>query len=397
MRIAYIAPYQSPCLVKRRPSERNLSLAARVKIQLIAELLRKSSHQVDVISPGTVDRRQFRFYPSFLEPEPFHPEIPVQYVSALPIQYISGFWEAESARRLFNSRHKNRPYDAVIIYGLGNAQVRCAQFAINQLRLPVILEYEDDAFLDVHGKPGTGLGSDNEVGMRRKHHWAVFRNLFESISGVMAPSSYLLSQVPEDKQKMLLRAVISDEILSLRGSATPKQNWVVFSGTHEQTQGLEQTLQAWRMLKIPDWELHIAGQGPLTPKLQSIAAGDPSIVFHGLLDRAQNARMLCAAKIGMNPQDPTRIPGNVFAFKIVEYLASGAHVVTTPRGAVEPDLEKGITYIQDNTPATIAESLREIIQSSHYTRTAEEAAVVRYGPATVSKSLNSMLAGAVGR
>jgi glycosyltransferase involved in cell wall biosynthesis len=150
-------------------------------------------------------------------------------------------------------------------------------------------------------------------------------------------------------------------------------------------------VEAWRMLRPEGWELHIAGRGPITAVLEAKASGDPSIVFHGLLDRAENARLLCAARIGMNAQDVTNTPGNVFAFKIVEYLAAGVHVVTTPRGALEPDLEEGVTYIPHNDPATIAESLKQLIVGRRYERTAEEAALRTYGPKAVSDALNQML------
>ena len=45
MRIAYVAPYQSPTLLERRSILSNLGLAANVKIELIAELLPESRPQ----------------------------------------------------------------------------------------------------------------------------------------------------------------------------------------------------------------------------------------------------------------------------------------------------------------------------------------------------------------
>jgi glycosyltransferase involved in cell wall biosynthesis len=199
--------------------------------------------------------------------------------------------------------------------------------------------------------------------------------------------------MPTDTPKLLLRGVVSGEILKRmkQGSKASKRNWVVFSGTHERTQGLEQMVRAWHLIDLPDWELHIAGEGPITSTLKSLAQGKPSIVFHGLLNREENAEMLCAAKIGMNPQDLTKTPGNVFAFKIVEYLAAGTHVVTTPRGALEPELNAGVTYIADNAPITVAACLRQLIETRGYERTAEQAAVEVYGPDAVSKSLNRLL------
>jgi hypothetical protein len=93
----------------------------------------------------------------------------------------------------------------------------------------------------------------------------------------------------------------------------------------------------------------------------------------------------------MNPQDATSTPGNVFALKIIEYLAAGLHVVTTPRGSVEPELEAGITYIKDNSPETIAASLKHAIDLKSYERTAREAALQTYGPEAIARSLDRLL------
>ena len=389
MRIAYVANYQGPSLVDARPCLHNFSLAARVKIQLIAELLQRSSHEVEIISQGALEpqvagtKSRSRFYPSFSERERFHPDIPIDYASALAVRFLIGFWESAAAQRLLRARHGRSAFDVVVIYNLQRAQIGCARLATRRLGVPVILQYEDDSFVDVHGRATTGLMSE--------YHLAARRRALKCVAGGMAVSPYLLSQMPSDIPKLLLRGVVSNEILrSSREANVSRQNWVVFSGTHEGTQGLEQLITAWRLLTLAHWELHIAGQGPLTPALEKMAAGDRSVVFHGLLNRQENARLLCAARIGMNPQDVTKTPGNVFAFKIVEYLASGVHVITTPRGALEPELEAGISYIADNAPETIAACLKQLIGERGYERTAAQAAVQTYGPAAVTKSLNEL-------
>jgi len=390
MRIAYVANYQGADLVKNRPCLHNFSLAARVKIQLIAELLRRSGHQVEILSQGSLeplvgrDRFQFRFYPEVRDGERFHPEIPVHYVSALSLKYCIGLWERRRTSRLLADKHRCAPFDAVIIYNMQSAQVGAAQHAIHRLGLPVILQYEDDSFVDVHGRSSAGIIS--------RYHMEARRRLLRSISGGTGVSPYLLSQMPEHAPKLLLRGVVSNEIMALtRSTKNSKKNWVVFSGTHEGTQGLEQLVQGWQILRPADWELHIAGRGPITATLEALAAGNPSIIFHGLLNREENARLLCSAKIGMNPQDLTVTPGNVFAFKIVEYLAAGMHVITTPRGSLESDLEAGISYITTNGPEAIAQSLDEVIRERRYERTAEDAAIRTYGPDAVAKSLNDLL------
>ena len=151
MRIAYVTTYQGPSLLKNRPIIRNRSLSNAIKMELIASCLHASSHEVEVISQGEVVDLQFKFYPSFSETERFHSDIPVYYASALPIRRLNGAWSSLRTLQLFKSRHRVAPFDLVIIFNLKEPQVTCANYAIRRLGLPVILEYEDDRFVNVFG------------------------------------------------------------------------------------------------------------------------------------------------------------------------------------------------------------------------------------------------------
>lgn len=382
MRIAYIAPYQGPGLLKRRPSLINLGLAANVKMELVAELLHRQSHEIEILSQGEVVERRLHFYPGFSEPEPFHSEIPVDYASALPVRFLNGLWSAFRILRLFKRRHRIRPYDAVIIYNLKVPQMMAALYAIRRLGLPVVLEYEDDALVDIRGK--------KESGHKAALYSRLATTVLNSVSGAIGASPYLLSLMPSTVPKVLLRGVITNDILTGRTTKSRKP-WVVFSGTFSRAKGLEQLIHAWDMVNLPGWELHIAGHGEKADVLKKMAAHHRSIVFHGLLNRAENAEFLRTATIGINPHDVSETPGNVFAFKIIEYLAAGTHVITTRMGPLESELERGITYMPDNSPATIAATIRRAIQEQQYLRTASEAAEQMYGPEAVGKSLNALV------
>src|SRR5579862_3758077 len=103
MRIAYIVHYQGPVLFKNRPCLYNLSLGSKIKVELIAELLRRSSHEVEILSQGQIDQVQFKFYPSLYENERFHPDIPIFYASALPVKFLTGLWESWSTKDLLKA------------------------------------------------------------------------------------------------------------------------------------------------------------------------------------------------------------------------------------------------------------------------------------------------------
>ena len=384
MRIAYVAPYQGPTLLKRRPIVRNRSMSNAVKIELIASLLRARSHDVEILSQGEVVESAWTFYPAFSEEERFHPQIPIHYGSVVPVRRLNGLWSTHRTLQLLKERHRADPYDVVMVFNLKGPQIACANYAIRHLGLPVVLEYEDDRFVNVRGEA--------VVGMALRRDLRASRRLLRAVSGCMAVSPHLLSQLPPGIPKLLLRGVVGPDLVEASiNSAERKRNRVLFSGTHIGSNGVAELIEGWRSVSRPDWELHITGYGQETEALRQRARDAQGIVFHGLVSRPELVRLMCSAKICMNPHQVSRIPGNVFAFKIIEYLAAGGHVITTPMGAIERELEAGITYMPDNSPNRIAETLRHVVEHREYERTAMDAAQRFYGPIAVSQSLDALL------
>jgi len=318
-------------------------------------------------------------------PSRFHADIPVYYGSVLPVRRLNGLWSNAQTLKILKERHRTKPYDLVIIFNLKGPQLACAQHALSRLRLPLVLEYEDDKFVDVQGGAVDGWNEKREVRTSAR--------LLRAVSGCMAVSPHLLSQVPGDVPTLLLRGVVGADVIdAARKAANTKEKVVLFSGTHIASNGVAELIKAWRMVERPDWTLHITGHGGLTESLRQMAEGVPGIVFDGLVSREDLVRLMTSASICMNPHQVSQKPGNVFAFKIIEYLAAGAHVLTTPMGALERDLERGITYLPDNSPATIAAAIQRVIDRREYTKTAMDAAHRTYGPAAVSESLDRLLA-----
>jgi glycosyltransferase involved in cell wall biosynthesis len=384
MRIAYIAPYKGPTLVERRPVVKNLSVSNTIKIELIAQLLRSRSHEVDLMSPGEVIELNGQLYSAFYEPRPFHPQISIYYSSVLPIRFVNGFWSSMSLLRFFKARHRTSPYDIVIIFNLKRPHITCANYAIRILGLPVVLEYEDDSFVNVAGQTGSGFLT--------KFHDEACTGVLRKISGAIGVSPHLLSQLPPAIPKLLLRGVVGDDVAKASEETNgARKNWVLFSGTHIHSNGVRELIEAWGAAQIPDWELHITGHGQLTEELKQRAAGIPGIVFHGLVSRGQLVCLLSSAKIGINPHAVSKTPGNVFAFKIIEYLGAGAHVITTPMGTLEKEVEAGITYMPDNSPATIAATIQQVVKMRKWVRTAAPSVLAAYGTVAVADSLDALL------
>jgi glycosyltransferase involved in cell wall biosynthesis len=388
MRIAYITTYQGPSLLKSRPIVRNRSLSNAVKIESVASLLRERSYEVEVISQGEVVENGFKFYPSLSESQRFHREIPIYYASALSIRRLNGLWSSLQTLELFKARHRAAPFNLVVIFNLKEPQVTCAKYAIRRLGLPVILEYEDDRFVDVGGEVARGITSRMRNSSCKK--------LLKMVSGCLAVSPELLSQVPESTPKMLLRGVACPDIVEASKHASgTKRNWILFSGTHVENNGVAQLIEAWRLAPIAGWELHITGKGELTDSLREMAKNVSGVNFHGLVSRQELVKLMCSARICINPYVLSRKPGNLFAFKVIEYLSAGAHCVTTPMGFLEQNLEHGITYLPDNAPATIAATLKKAIEDRHYERSVAGVVQEVYGATGVAERLDQFIRGLV--
>ncbi len=115
MRIAYIAPYQGPALLKRYPIITNLSLGASAKGELIAEQLQNRSHAVEIVSQDKVVERQLKVYTAAPKMELFNSNISIFYSSAFPVRFLSRFCSRLSIHRLVKARHRIALFDVVLI------------------------------------------------------------------------------------------------------------------------------------------------------------------------------------------------------------------------------------------------------------------------------------------
>jgi glycosyltransferase involved in cell wall biosynthesis len=389
VRIAYVAPYQGPQLLQRRPVVGNLALAGNLKIELIAGLLARRGHDVEIISQGEVLNRP-RFYPGFQETTTGDRAVPVFYSSALPIRFVNGYWSGRGVLSILKNRHRDKQFDAVIVYNLNVPQVRAGLYAADKLHLPVIVEFEDDSFVDILGQP-------LKVGVKAKWQRGRQLALLNKAKGAICVSPHLQTRFEANKPMLLLRDVISDEVIShaRQSNASRRKNIVAFSGTFARSKGLVPLIEGWKSANLSNWELHLAGDGAIAGDLRRRAEGTSSIKFRGLLSRNENAAFLAESRIGINPHDLSATPGNVFAFKIIEYLAAGLHVISTPMGPLEAELETGITYIQDNSASSVAKGLSDVIRGEHYSQLATDAAVQRYGGDAVAVALDGLLSRAV--
>lgn len=111
-----------------------------------------------------------------------------------------------------------------------------------------------------------------------------------------------------------------------------KRRLFAFVAALEERKGITPLLEAWALAGLADlgWELHIAGAGPLGPRVAEVAAHDPSVRFCGSIDRAEVHSLLAEATVVVLPSRPDGRWKEQIGLPIVEGLAHGCRVVATP-------------------------------------------------------------------
>lgn len=384
MRVAYICVYQGPELLAQRPITRGRSIAGSEKSRLVASAMALAGHDVYCIAEAIPTDRSNKFYPSFESTIVGFPAIKVVYASGFDSKIINNLWGRFSNYFRLWREHKRKPFSAVVIYDLSILQMFYVLYAHYILRIPVIIDYEDDGLVTLNGtitlfNKITGLG---------------LKTIRSIVNGCLAISPQLFKQFPIECPQCLVRGIADSDLIERAHANNQKKKIVLYSGGLTSSKGVDVLLAAWEKAKRQEWSLHITGTGPLADRCEAAAKADVSIIFFGEVSREKYLNLLCEASICVNPNRITKKPGNIFPFKIVEYLASGAVVVSTRMCEFDSQMLPSMIFTDSDHCDDLSAGIAKAIDSPLITGGAQYA-IAAYGLPAVSISIDALLQAAV--
>ncbi len=351
IRIAYLANFQGGDLLLRRSLVRNRALAGSQKIATISAILASAGCQVTVFSLGAVAERSFRFYPSFRGQTGENPSVPVLYQADWDFPVIGRAWGAATLLYSLLKEHRKNRIDVAIVYNCGLPEALAGRLLASIANTPLVLEYEDDV----------SKGPDDRRSWRQRCHVLGLRTIRSAIRGVIAVSPRLLSQFDSSNQ-YVLRGVLNEDLEEVRPLAHPEVGRLrfMFSGSIQQSKGVNALCEAWKIARLPGCDLHVVGEGPLLAGLRVKFSDEASIYFHGFVSRRRLLDLFSQAHVLVNPHQMTAEIGSVFPFKLIEYLGTGRPVISTPMAPLEDPLAFGLLYSRSDSPAHLAEAMTEV-------------------------------------
>lgn len=344
MRVLYITDYQGAAVLRQRGHRRNRALGAAHKVELFATSLIRGGHDVLILSTGAVSEGTCRRYPAV---QTFESACGarVHYLPGLDIPRANMFY---ARRHLWRFLETCEPVEAVLLYNLEWLYLEAILAFVSKRRLPLIVEYEDNALV-----PIAGARFQRWYGRRgAKAVQAARRNA----SGVVAVSEELVAQLALPNS-IVVPGAVGDDVFSIPArrqllEAGPFR--LVYAGSLTRTKGVHELVNA-----VEDTQnvvLDIVGSGPELSAVRSRTG--PRVTVHGEITRDELTRVYGSAHAAVNPHLMLdAMVGGIFPFKITEYIAAGLPVISTRLGSMPEAIAPAIVGAVSSLPADLSAAI----------------------------------------
>lgn len=133
----------------------------------------------------------------------------------------------------------------------------------------------------------------------------------------------------------------------------------MYAGCIGKLYGLGNLIEGFRMANLPDTQLHLYGPCDFEEELKQIVKEDNRIFYGGMLLNTEVVDKEMEATLLVNPR-PTNHEYVKYSFpsKTMEYMSTGTPVLTTKLPGMPQEYHPHVYFIEDETPAGIAEALQ---------------------------------------
>ncbi len=347
MRILYINNYQGRQVVAQRAHRRNRTLGPNRKVELFTRGLLDRGCHVHVLSAATVAEGTLRWHSGFETQEVECGRAAVTYLPALDMPRANLLVASGLLDRFLRRVHG---YDIVFLYNLEWYFLRPTVEFARREGIPLVVEYEDDAL--------------SLVGARlARWHLARGRRAIDlaqrSASGVVAVSPELARQLGNENS-VVIPGLVGDDLLGIHRLDTQQSGSLalVYAGGIAMEKGPDILVKAVDRLPFPV-TVDIVGTGKDLVAVRDLARrARARVTVHGEVDRNELVRLLARADVAVNAQRMTDgMVGQIFPFKVLEYIGAGLPVITSRVGEMPFGLRDTLVMYEEDTPEGLAEAI----------------------------------------
>lgn len=140
---------------------------------------------------------------------------------------------------------------------------------------------------------------------------------------------------------------------------------ICYTGQIYEQFGVKNLVEAFMKVKADDVVLDIYGPGPMSKEMPKYMSKDSRIVYHGCVPMEEAVKAQLSAYLLVNPR-PTHEEFTKYSFpsKNVEYMVSGAPILTTMLPGMPKEYYDHVFLFRDETVDGMAKILQEIMNMS---------------------------------
>jgi len=262
-----------------------------------------------------------------------------------------------SCKKIIQKILVEKDIDVILLYGIATNGIQTIQLS-NELRIPVVFRLLDIAHEFVKIPILTQVTKDLE----RK----VFKNATKILTTTEHLAKYAVNMGASEKNTEKFLYGVNTHVFYpmekdynlLNTLGIPETSKVIaFVGTIYDFSGLGTFVSKFKLIneKFPDSKLLIIGDGPYRSALEKIITKydlKSNILITGFIEQRDIPKYLSLADICINTFDINNITKRIIPTKVLEYMACGKPVITTPLLGIKeffPDESCGVSYSSTET------------------------------------------------
>lgn len=170
----------------------------------------------------------------------------------------------------------------------------------------------------------------------------------------------------DNKPYVVVEGLVDSEMNTVeRIPATDSKRHICYTGQIYEQFGVKNLIDAFMKVQSEDAVLDIYGPGPMAELMADYHTKDSRIVYHGCVSMEEAVRAQLSAYLLINPR-PTHEEFTKYSFpsKNVEYMVSGAPMLTTVLPGMPKEYHDHVFLFRDETVEGMAKTLGSILNLS---------------------------------
>lgn len=190
------------------------------------------------------------------------------------------------------------------------------------------------------------------------------KKYISKIDGRIVINENIIDYYAPNKDYILVDGGINNEVINelfpLKES-TNERTIFVCAGLLWEQNGIRLLLSLLKNNPNLNIEINFAGSGPDEKLVQKAAAADPRIRYHGMLSRTELFKLYSTADCLLNLRKEDEIDFH-FPSKLIEYLATGKHIISTKVAHAENKYGAYMTFINNFTESDLLKAINTFNQ-----------------------------------